>query len=62
MEYIITEHTERFGWCLFVLAGTTRERAEKRLAEVQRDFPNKQFRIEEVESKDCWWNDPFLSN
>lgn len=62
MEYIIQEYDAKFGWCLFKLAGTTKEYAEKRLVEEQKANPDKQLRLQEVESKDCWWNDPFLSN
>lgn len=62
MEYIITEYTEQFGWCLFRLAGVNKERAERLLAEAQAENPDKQLRLDTVESKDCWWNDSFLSN
>lgn len=62
MEYIITEHTEQFGWCLFRVCRGDKAFAEKCLAELQLEYPDKQLRIEEVNSKDCWWNDPFLAN
>ena len=62
MEYIITEHTEQFGWCLFKVCRGDKAFAEKCLREEQLANPDKRLRLEEVESKDCWWNDPFLSN
>lgn len=62
MEYIIQEHTEQYGWCLFTTCGRNKEFAEKCLVKAQKANPNKLLRLEEVASRDCWWNDPFLSN
>ena len=62
MEYIITENAGKLGWCLFKLAGTDKEGAERALARLQAEYPDKELRIETVEAKDCWWNDPFLCN
>jgi hypothetical protein len=62
MEYIVQEFTEKYGWCLFRLAGAKKEHAEQVLKKAQLENPDKQLRLEEVESKDCWWNDPFLCN
>jgi hypothetical protein len=55
-EYIITENTATYGWCLHRLGGKTRERAEQILAEEQAQYPDKELRIEECVSADCWWN------
>ena len=62
MEYVILEKTEKHGWCLWKLCGTDKEWAEKVLAREQAEHPDKEFCIDEVESKDCWWNDPTLCN
>lgn len=62
MEYIITEKSEKWGWCLHCLAGKDLDWALKILAKEREKHPEKILRVEEVESKDCWWNDPFLSN
>jgi len=56
-EFIIAELTKHNGWCCCALAGKTRERAEKVLQEVQKKHPEKQLRIEEVESASCWWRE-----
>lgn len=62
MEYIITENTKDYGWCLFKVCGKDYEWAVQVLIREQAAHPNKHLRIEEVEEKDCWWNDPFLCN
>lgn len=61
-EYIIAEKTEKYGWCLWKTCGTDIEWAEKVLLKEQAEHPEKELRIEAVEAKHCWWNDPFLSN
>ena len=62
MEYIITEKHDRYGWCLYKLCGKDREWAEKLLAKEQAAALDKELRIDEVDDKDCWWNDPTLCN
>jgi hypothetical protein len=62
MEYIITEKTDKHGWCLFRVCGKNKEAAEKSLKRLQAENPDKELRLETVDSKECWWNDPFLSN
>ena len=62
MEYIIQEHTEKFGWCLFSVCHGDRAFAETCLSTIQTNHPETSFRIAEVKKEDCWWNDPFLSN
>lgn len=62
MEYVITEKTDQYGWCLFRTCGKNKETAERALPKLQAQFPDKELRIETVEDKHCWWNDPFLSN
>lgn len=62
MEYIITEKTEKYGWCLFKVCGKDAEWALQVLMREQAKHPEKELRTEAVEEKDCWWNDPFLSN
>lgn len=62
MEYIITEKHEKYGWCLYKVCGNDYEWALQVLVIEQNAHPEKELRIEAVESKDCWWNDPFLSN
>lgn len=62
MEYIITEKTEKYGWCLFKVCGKDAEWALQVLMREQAKHPEKELRIEAVEEKDCWWNDPTLCN
>lgn len=62
MEYIITEYTVEYGWCLWKVCGNDYEWALQVLNNERQRLPYKKFRIEEVAEKDCWWNDPFLSN
>ena len=61
-EYIITEKTDKYGWCLFRVCGDDLEAAEKTLPKLQAEYPDKELRIEAVDKKDCWWNDPTLCN
>lgn len=71
MEYIIVGDTKDYERCLVCPCGKKRERAEEVLNRMITDpTPNDKFltkghtnlRIEEVEDKDCWWNDPGLCN
>lgn len=62
MEYIITEYTDRYGWCLWKVCGADKEWAENVLVKEQKAHPDKELRIETVYEKDCWWNNTFLSN
>ena len=62
MEYVITEKTDKYGWCLFRACGFNKEAAEKALVRLQAENPDKELRLDTVDEKDCWWNDPFLSN
>lgn len=62
MEYFIEEYNETYGWCLFRVCKGNKEFAEKCLKKEQEQYPNKQLRLAEDESKNCWWNDQFLSN
>ena len=62
MEYIITEKDKKYGWCLHSVCGKDYEWALQVLMRRRAQYPDKELRIEEVEDKDCWWNDPFLCN
>ena len=71
IEYIIVGDTERYDGCLVCLAGQTRKKAEQILDRMLNNPDHHDlacmkghtnFRIEEVESKYAWWNDPFLAN
>lgn len=62
MEYIITENTKDYGWCLFKVCGKDEEWALQVLVQEQKKHPEKELRVEAVEEKDCWWNDSFLCN
>ena len=59
-EYIIVEKTERNDWCLFRLAGYDKTKAEQKLAELVKQYPHKELKIEEIAKEDCWWNDPTM--
>ena len=71
MGYIIVGDTASFKGCLVTVINGSRSFAEKRLeqmlyAPTENDLllmkGHKNLRIEETESKDEWWNDPFLAN
>jgi len=62
MEYIITEKTKNYGWCLWKVCGKDYEWALQVLIIEQKAHPEKELRIEAVDEKDAWWNDTFLSN
>ena len=59
-EYIITENTKEYGWCLFRLAGYDKTKAEQQLTELTKQYPHKELKIEEIAKEDCWWNDPAM--
>ncbi len=60
-EYMITENTERYAYCLlFTLGKRTEEEANKALEKARLENPNKELRLEEVEEKDAWWNQGWL--
>jgi hypothetical protein len=62
MEYIITEKTEKHGWCLWVVCGKDEEWALQVLMRERAKYPEKELRVESIPSEDAWWNDPFLCN
>lgn len=63
MEYIITEKTDRHGWCLWkVIVTDSLEGANRALAIEQAKYPEKELRVETVDKEDAWWNDPKLCN
>lgn len=71
MEYIIVGDTENYKECLVCLAGWDKDNAEERLNQMltnptENDRAlmkgHSNFKVVAVESKDCWWNDPFLAN
>ena len=71
MEYIIVGDTKNYEGCLICTCGNNKEFAEKVLVELRNptnEMDKKRveghfnLRIEEVNSNECWWNDPFLAN
>ena len=65
MEYVIVGDTKEYKGCLVYVCGKDINRAnevldrllnnpDKRDLEVRKDYTN--FKIEEVQDKDCWWN------
>lgn len=69
IEYVIVGDTKKYKDCLVYTCGESRENAERVLAEILANpkadamlSRHTNFRIEEVEEKDQWWNDPFLAN
>ena len=54
-EFVITEKTENYGWCLFCLASSDKEKSEKYLKELQQKYPDKELRVESVPKGKCWW-------
>ena len=70
-EYIIVGDTEKYDGCLIYTCGTDKSWAEKVLERMltNPDEQDKQelakhsnLRVEAVQEKDQWWNDPFLAN
>lgn len=70
-EYVIVGDTKNYDGCLIMVCRGDRNFAEKVLQRMlnnptQNDKRcmegHTNLRIEEVEEKDCWWNDPFLVN
>ena len=70
-EYTIIGDTEKYGPCLIYVCGRNKAHAEKVLKQmlenpsendkvVMRGHTN--IRINEVDSKSVWWNDPVLRN
>ena len=62
VEYIITENTDKYGWCLWKVCGKDEEWALQVLMQEQKAHPEKELRIEVVDEDAAWWNDDFLSN
>lgn len=54
-QYIVVEYTEKYGWCLVCVCGANIELAKKALKEKQAMYPNKQFKINEIEEDQAWW-------
>ena len=71
MEYTIIGDTKKYGPCLIYACGKKRETAERVLDRMLNN-PNAadiivmeghtNIRINEIEEKQAWWNDPFLAN
>lgn len=70
-EYTIIGDTEKYGPCLIYVCGSNRAHAEnvlKRMLENPDENDRRameghtNIRINEVEEKQAWWNDPFLAN
>ena len=71
-EYVIAHDTAEYKNCLYCICGSDRAHAEKvldrilnnpdeqDLAAIKNGYTN--FRVEEVDSEGCWWNDSFLAN
>ena len=74
MGYVIVGDTAQYKGCLvsaFSENSWTREKCEKRLEQMLTAPTDNDklllkghtnFRVEETESKNKWWNDPFLVN
>ena len=71
VEHIIVGDTKKFKHCLITVIRGDRKKAEERLEQMlnaptenDKRLMEKHFnlRIEAVEEKDQWWNDPFLAD
>lgn len=70
-EYVIAGDTAKYKDCLVYTCGKSKDWAEQVLNRMLTN-PNENdlivmkglsnLRVEAVESKDQWWNDPFLAN
>lgn len=70
-EYVIVGDTKNYIGCLVATCGINKEYANKILNRMMHNPTENDkllckghinLRIEENESKDCWWNDSFLAN
>jgi len=70
-EYVIMGDTERFNDCLVAVCGSDKDHAMKVLNRmINNPTENDKLlikghhnlRVQEVNSGECWWNDPFLAN
>lgn len=61
-EFILEKLYPETGWCLFKLVGKTENSANEELARAQGLDPFGVYRVKEVVSAECWWNDSFLAN
>ena len=70
-EYIIIGDTERFDECLVAVCGNDKDHAMKVLNRmINNPTENDKrltkghhnLRVQEANSGECWWNDPFLAN
>jgi hypothetical protein len=70
-EYIIVGDTDKYKDCLIYTCGKSLEHARNVLDQMlnnpdENDLKSMEghynIRIKEVQSKDGWWNDPFLAN
>jgi len=70
-EYTIIGDHKKYGACLVCLAGYNREHAEQVLYRLLNNPSEndeylmkglENFRINEIESDEAWWNDSFMRN
>lgn len=70
-EYIIVGDTEKYGECLVYVCGKDEKKAQEILEKVLTSPTDQDrrvmeshsnLRLKKVESRLCWWNDPFLAN
>ena len=68
MEYIIVGDSDKYKGCLLYCGFKEKERAERvlnlmlnnpTLGDEQIMLDKCNIRVQEVESKDCWWNDKY---
>lgn len=66
MRYVIVGDTEQYKGCLVMSCGSSKEKAEDTLQRLLSDPDehdkimiegHSNLRVEEVEHKDCWWED-----
>lgn len=71
VEFTIIGDTKDYGACLIYTCGKSFENAKKVLYRMEHNpdaedvrvmQTHSNIRINEIESRKCWWNDPFLAN
>ena len=63
-EYIIVGDSGEYKGSLIYTCGHSKEHALKVLERERENLSSEytNLAVKEVDSEDCWWNDPFLAN
>lgn len=56
VEYIVVVNTKEYGYCLECLAGYNIVNAIKRMREIEKKNPDKQYKVIATNPCENWWN------